>query len=244
VFNWYIEVYNLAGARTAYLQTYYGAPRPSGDLYGIAVDGAGSLYTLFYNRNTSRTELWKFNAAMALLASYTTTIGSIFNCCGLCYYDNSLYATYVATPWPVGSDLIRRLTMTGATIDTFGVRGPGVDQLSNNVAGVFPRCRACLGDAGKLYVMDRSSTIVREIATDVDGLFGFQHVAYTADSGLDHALSPLGSALEAADTIVATGEKPGIKVLADGRIRAVYQVGSGAVQTRYSSDMGATWSTS
>lgn len=97
----------------------------------------------------------------------------------------------------------------------------------------------------RLYVVDWNTLAQGDLDTDIDGLFGFQHVAYgTSDEGLDHALSPIGAAMETASAIVAAGVKPGIRVLPDGRLHAVYEDSGGGESELFSRDLGATWGVS
>jgi hypothetical protein len=91
-----------------------------------------------------------------------------------------------------------------------------------------------------IWTISNQST---QLSAVVDNLFGLHHTAYTA-TGLRHVLAPIGGAREGAVLVDAAGAKPSLVLLTDGRLRVVYQDAAGAVQTRYSRDLGATWTVS
>ncbi len=109
-------------------------------------------------------------------------------------------------------------------------------------------CRPCCMSNGRLVVLDGTYLPkAAELSSDIDRLFGFHHAVHTdsAGNGLAHQVAPINAAFEApAVAITAAGTGPGVKVLPDGRLRAVYADGAGVTQTKYSRDLGHTWGVS
>lgn len=151
------------------------------------------------------------------------------------------YETYSSSSRAL-QHVVRRYDLaTGNLLNIIGA--PGMND------GQFGTIPATTIDAasGLVFVIDwnvKEPTTISDLSTVVDELFGLHHAAFVQNETVKHSLAPIGGSTEPFTVIASGGRRPSIKLVHDGRVCVVYQDAGGAIQTRYSRDLGATWTVS
>ena len=101
---------------------------------------------------------------------------------------------------------------------------------------------------GRVYVVDIGSDPggfagVSQLSAPVDQRFGLDHVVYAKGGNLYYRYAP-GKESYVAAVNIGAGTKPSLVVLPSRRLSLVYQDSTGAIQRRYSRDLGKTWEAS